>query len=299
MKFPRRQANARIGSARFADRIETFFCAFALALGLFSGAARADDRVYSFGVINQRSPVLTARYWNPILSYASRKSGLALALKLAKTAPEQAAMIGRGEFDFVYSNHTFLPQNDKAGYHVIARPREEAIRGEIVVLADSPVKSLQDLAGKEVVFPSQVAFVGYYVPMDALLHKSIRVIPVFSGNQEGGMGQLTARRVAAAGVNSQVMRDFAQREGVKYRVLWHSEEYLNIPISAHATVPKPVIDKLRQALVGMADDPEGAAILAASAELIKQKPPFGFVAAKDQEFNNVRRFYKKNLVQEP
>jgi len=275
------------------------FSACVLMLGLLSGAAGADEKVYSFGVINQRSPVLTARYWNPILSYVSKKSGIPLLLKLAKTAPEHSAMIGRGEFDFIYSNHNFLPENDKVGYRVIARPREEAIRGEIVVLADSPVTSLQDLAGKEVVFPSRVAFVGYYVPMDALLHEGIRVTPVFSGNQEGGMGQLTARRVAAAGVNSQVMRDFALREGVKYRVLWHSEEYLNIPISAHPAVPREKLDKLRQALVGMADDPEGAGILAASAELIKQKPPYGFVAAQDREFDNVRRFYKKSLVKEP
>lgn len=279
--------------------IGRLFSACALALGLLSGAAVADEKVYSFGVINQRSPVLTARYWNPILSYVSKKSGVPLVLKLAKTAPEQSAMIGRGEFDFIYSNHNFLPENDKVGYRVIARPREEAIRGEIVVLADSPVTALQGLAGQEVVFPSRVAFVGYYVPMDALLREGIAVTPVFSGNQEGGMGQLTARRVAAAGVNSQVMRDFALREGVKYRVLWHSEEYLNIPISAHPAVPRDKIDKLRQALVGMADDPEGAGILAASAELIKQKPPYGFVAAQDREFDNVRRFYKKSLVKEP
>lgn len=287
------------GRRRATSSFGRLLAAGLCALGLFAGAALAEDKTYSFGVINQRSPVLTARYWNPILAYLGKQSGLALTLKLAKTAPEQAAMIGRGEFDFVYSNHTFLPQNTKAGYRVIARPREEAIRGEIVVLADSPVTSLQDLAGKEVVFPSAVAFVGYYVPMDALLHEGITVTPVFAGNQEGGIGQLVARRVAAAGVNSQVMRDFAQREGVKYRVLWHSEEYLNIPISAHPAVAKADVDKVRAALLGMADDPEGARILAAAAELIKQKPPYGFVAARDQEFDNVRRFYKKSLVQEP
>lgn len=278
--------------------IGRFLGVCALALGLFSGGVRAEEKVYSFGVINQRSPVLTARYWNPILNYLSKKSGVPLVLKLAKTAPEHSAMIGRGEFDFVYSNHTFLPHNDKVGYRVIARPREAAIRGEIVVLADSPVQSLQDLAGKEVVFPSRVAFVGYYVPMDALLHEGIRVSPVFAGNQEGGIGQLAARRVAAAGVNSLVMRDFAQRENLKYRVLWHSEEFLNIPISAHPAVPKAEVDKLRQALVGMADDPDGKLILAATAELIKQDPPYGFLSAKDPEFDNVRRFYKKSLVKE-
>lgn len=269
------------------------------ALILSMGAARSEEKSYSFGVITQRSPVLTAQYWNPILRYVSEKSGVPLVIKLAKTGPEHSAMIGRGEFDFIYSNHNFLSQNDAVGYSVIARPVEEAIQGQIVVLADSPVQSLQDLEGKEVVFPSKVAFVGFYVPMDALLRAGIRVKPIFAGNQEGAMGQLKAGRVVAAGVNSQIMRDFAIRENVGYRALWSSEKYLNIPISAHPSVPKEKVDKVRKAFGGMADDPEGAKILAASAELVKQKPPYGFVAANDKEFDNVRRFYRNSLVKEP
>ncbi|MEW5710202.1 MAG: phosphate/phosphite/phosphonate ABC transporter substrate-binding protein [Pseudomonadota bacterium] len=268
----------------------------ALLAALGVGGAWGQEKVYSFGVITQRSPILTAQYWNPILRYVSEKSGVPLVLKLAKTGPEHSAMIGRGEFDFIYSNHNFKADNDVVGYRVIARPQEEAIQGQIVVLAASGIQSLQELEGKEVVFPSQVAFVGYYVPMDALLRAGISVKPLFAGNQEGAMGQLKAGRVVAAGVNSQIMRDFANREQVEYRVLWSSEKYLNIPISVHPSVPKEKVAKVRQALIHMAADPEGARILAASAELVKQKPPYGFVAAEDAEFDNVRRFYRTSLV---
>jgi phosphonate transport system substrate-binding protein len=274
--------------------------AWAVAVALFAalgtGSLWGQEKVYSFGVITQRSPILTAQYWNPILRYVSEKSGVPLVLKLAKTGPEHSAMIGRGEFDFIYSNHNFKADNDVVGYRVIARPREEAIQGQIVVLASSGVQSLQALEGREVVFPSQVAFVGYYVPMDALLRAGITVKPLFAGNQEGAMGQLKAGRVVAAGVNSQIMRDFAHREQVEYRVLWSSEKYLNIPISVHPSVPKDKVAKVREALIHMAADPEGARILAASAELVKQKPPYGFVAAEDAEFDNVRRFYRTSLV---
>jgi phosphonate transport system substrate-binding protein len=264
------------------------------ALGM--GGAWGQETVYSFGVITQRSPILTAQYWNPILRYVSEKSGVPLVLKLAKTGPEHSAMIGRGEFDFIYSNHNFKADNDAVGYRVIARPQEEAIQGQIVVLASSGIQSLRELEGREVVFPSRVAFVGYYVPMDALLRAGISVKPLFAGNQEGAMGQLKAGRVVAAGVNSQIMRDFANREQVEYRVLWSSEKYLNIPISVHPSVPKEKVARVRQALIHMAADPEGARILAASAELVKQKPPYGFVAAEDAEFDNVRRFYRTSLV---
>lgn len=267
-----------------------------LSLALLSLGAQADDKSYSFGVLNQRSITLTAQYWNPILKHVGDKSGVRLQLKMGKTAPETSAMIGRSEFDFVYSNTIFTPANDPAGYRVIARPIDAAIQGQIVTLSDSPVHTLKELDGKEVGFPSLAGFVGYAVPMNALLHAGIAVTPIFAGNQEGIMGQLKAGRVIAAGVNSEVMRDFAQREGVRYRVLWSSEEYLNLPISAHPSVPREKVKAVRDALLNMAKDADGLKILEASAALLKQGPPFGFAPAEDGEYENYRRFYKTTLV---
>ena len=270
-----------------------------VAVGAMAASpARAQDAPLSFGVITQRSPVLTAQYWNPILRYVSEKSGVPLRLKLAKTGSEHSDMIGRGEFDFIYSNHNFNAKNDAVGYRVIARPIEAAIMGQIVVPAESPIHTLAELAGKEVVFPSKAAFVGYYVPMDALLQAGVRVKPLFAGNQEGAMGQLKSGRVLAAGVNSQIMRDYAERERYGYRVLWSSEPYLNIPISAHPSVPAAKVKAVQAALIGMSADPEGLKVLTASAQLIKQQPPFGFMAANDKDFNNIRQFFRKTLVKD-
>jgi phosphonate transport system substrate-binding protein len=249
-------------------------------------------------VVNQRSPVLTAQYWNPILRYVAHKSGVHLQLKLPRTAPEHSAMIGRGEFDFIDSNHNFTPANDKVGYTVIARPVEQAIRGEIVVPAESPVQSLRELDGREMVFPHRAAFVGYYVPMDALLRAGVHVHPHFAGNQEGAMGQLKAGRVIAAAVNSQVMRNYAEREKFAYRTIWSSEPYLNIPIAAHPSVPTNQVRAVRDALVGMSKDREGQKILALSGELVKQPPPYGFVAASDRDFDNIRRFHRDSVVKD-
>jgi phosphonate transport system substrate-binding protein len=272
--------------------------ALALLLALSGCFVHAQEKEYSFGVVNQRSPVLHAQYWNPILRYVSDRTGVPLQLKLAKTAPDHSAMVGRGEFDFIYSNHNFTPANATVGYRVIARPIEEAIMGQIVVPQASAVQSLAELEGKEVVFPHRAAFVGYYVPMDALLRAQVRVQPLFSGNQEGAMGQLKSGRVPAAAVNSQVMRDYAEREKFGYRVIWSSEPYLNIPISAHPSVPQDNVRRVQAALIGMASDPEGIKILAESAELVKQRPPYGFVAASDKEFENYRRFFRNSLVKD-
>ena len=125
-----------------------------------STVANAKESEYSFGVLNQRSPTLTAQYWNPILQYVSLKSGVALRLKMGKTAQETAVMTRRGEFGFVYSNHIFTVENQIAGYKVFARPDEKPVQGQLVVLDDSPVHALADLQNKDVAFPNPSAFLG-------------------------------------------------------------------------------------------------------------------------------------------
>lgn len=272
--------------------------AAALALLALGAKEATAGEARSFGVLNQRSATLTAQYWNPILHYVSKKTGVPLELKMGKTAPETSAMIGRSEFDYVYSNTIFTPVNARAGYKVFARPVEPAIQGQIVVPADSPIRTLKELDGKEVGFPSTAAFVGYAVPMNALLHAGTRVKPVFAGNQEGIMGQMKAGRVMAAGVNSQVMRDYGRRENYRYRVLWASEDYLNLPISAHTSVLAQEVVAVRNAFVNMADDPEGLKVLEASAAVIKQQPPYGFMAAEDRDYQNYPRYFKTTLVRD-
>lgn len=258
--------------------------------------ASESDTPISFGVISQRSPLLSAQFWNPILRYVGERSGVPLELKLAKTGPEHAAMVQQGEYDFIYSNHNFTRQNDRVGYSVIARPMQPPIRGQIIVLADSPIQTIADLQGKDVVFPSTVAFVGYTVPMDMLVRSGVTVTALFAGNQEGAIGQLISGRAVAAGVNSQVAHAYAKRQQVAYRILWSSEEYLDIPISAHPGVPRAKVAAVRAALLGMAKDPEGRQILAESAKLIRLESPFGFVAAKDSDFDNVRQLYRNSSL---
>lgn len=250
----------------------------------------------SFGVIIWRSPTLTAQFWNPILRYVSERSGVPLQLKVAPTGTEHSAMVRRGELHFLYSNHNFIKENGSSGYRVFGRTQSEAEQGEIVVLKDSPIQSLSDLEGKEVVFPHAAAFLGYHLPMDALLRKGINVTTLFAGNQEGAMGQLKAGRAVAAGVNADVMRAFAQRENVAYRTLWSSEKYLTLALSALPSVPAEKVKAVREAFLQMADSPEGAKVLETSAALLRQREPLRFIAAKDADFDNMRRFYRTALV---
>lgn len=261
------------------------------ALALLPMVAMA-NQTYSFGPVTQRSPVLMAQYWNPILDYVSRHAGVTLVLKVAATGNQSSDATVRGDYDFVYSNHQFKPSAAEQGYTVILRPRAPDISAQIVTLEESPIKTLKDLQRQTVGFANSQAFAGYTVPMDQLLRQGVEVKAVFGGSQEGIMAQLMAGEVIAAGVNGAVMRDYAARYDLPYRVLWQSVPYPDLAISVHPRVPRTVSDAVRKAFAGMTLDPEGKRILEASARLVNQSPPYGFVNATQRDYRSYLDFYR-------
>jgi phosphonate transport system substrate-binding protein len=277
-------------------RAITYAMSILAAAAAMHSPGAAAQQAYAFNVLNQRTIALTAQYWNPILTYVSRKSGVPLDLKLAKTAREGNAAAESGKYDFLYTNHFFTPARDRLGYQVIARPAGTGIRSQIVVPMDSPIQSLADLDGKDVAFVTPDGFTGYWLPMDALLRAKVNVKVVFAGNQEASQAQLKVKKVAAAGVNSTILARYARREGFEYRALWTSDLYQDLCIMANPKVPKDKVAAVRAAFINMAKDPEGRQILQAGAELLKSNSELGFIAAENSDYDNYRKFYRSTQV---
>jgi len=265
------------------------------AAGVYSADAPA-QKAYTFYVLNQRPVALTAQYWNPILTYVSKKSGVPLELKLAKTAQEGNAMAEAGKYDFQYTNHFFTPERSRLGWKVIARPAGPGIRSQIVVPVDSTIQSLQDLSGKDVAFVTPDGFTGYWLPYDALLRAKVNVNVIFTGNQEASSAQLRVNKVAAAGVNSSVMARYGRRESFEYRALWTSEVYQDLCVMANPKLPADKVAAVRAALINMVKDAEGRNVLEAGADLLKSNSELGFVAADDRQYDNYRKFFRATRV---
>jgi phosphonate transport system substrate-binding protein len=255
-----------------------------LATVLATGAV-AQDRPLAFGVLNQQSPARTAERWNPILHYVTSVSSVPLQLRMGPTVQDTNAMMGRGEFDFMFTNHNFQTEFDSLGYKVIARWAGEAIHGVIAVPADSPVRTLKDLDGRKIAFPSVDAFVGYAVPLVALRQAAVKVETVLAGNQEGVLAQLKARRVDGGAVNSRFLASYAEREGVQFREIYVSPGYPDLAVIVHPRVPAATVERVRQALLGMRNDPAAAAILTKAGSR-------GFEAATDRDYDPVRQVYR-------
>jgi phosphonate transport system substrate-binding protein len=132
--------------------------------------------------------------------------------------------------------------------------------------------------------------------MDALIKAKVDVKPVFTSNQEASLAQLKIGTVAAAAVNDQIIQRYARREGFEYRLLWTSEIYNDLCIMVSTKVSKDKVGAVREALVGMINDPEGRRVLEAGAELLKIRDKLGFIAAENSDYDNYRAFYKNTAV---
>jgi phosphonate transport system substrate-binding protein len=252
---------------------------------LSAGVAHGQPAPLTFGVLNQQSPALTAERWNPILHYLSTQSGVALQLRMGRTVQETDTMMGRGDFDFVFTNHNFQSDFDAVPFKVLARWAGEPIRAVIAVPADSPIHSLHELHGKRVSFPSSDAFVAYAVPLVALKRAEVQVEEVFGGNQEGTLAQLKARRVEAGAVNSRFLSQYAEREHVEFRPIYVSDGFPDLAVIVHPRVPAATAERVRRALLGMATDP-------AAAPVLSQAKFKGFEPATERDYHGVRRIYR-------
>lgn len=266
---------------RYLPLLSTLALASAL---LLSHTASAQQQPLVVGVLNQQSPTKTAERWNPILRYLTDLTGIPLQLRMGATVQETNAMMGREEFDLVFTNHNFRPEYD-GKYRVLARWDDRPIYGVVAVPEDSPIRTLADLRGKRVAFPSRNAFVAHPVPMAALRSASVVVEPVYSAHQDGAIAQLRARAVDAAAVNSRLLTQYAAVNGFRYREVFTSEGYADLPMSIHPRIAIAEAEALKKAMLGMRSDPRAAEAL--SAGNFK-----GFFPAHDRDYDNVRRVYR-------
>lgn len=275
------------------DRRTTLKLVAALALGPSALAARAQsERVYRFSPVNQYGIELTARYWNPIIEYVSQKSGVKLQLRIGRTSADTTAYVLANEVEFIFSNHMFSPEREQLGWKVFGRRNAAAIRSQIVVLADSPIQKLEELANQAVSFPGPEATVAYKYSYAQLLHRNIPVQVLFGGNSDGAFAQLASGKVKATGTHTQLSEGWSKRENKALRTLWQSDALQDLALMAAKSVPDKDLQAVARAFLEMLKDPDGKKVLAASSEAVKLPGVVGFVPSDGSEYNSYRDFYK-------
>ena len=266
------------------------------ALTLATPAHAQENGVYRFSPVNQYGIELTASYWNPIIDYVSNKSGVKLQLKIGRTSADTTAFVLANEVEFVFSNHLFSPERDHLGWKVFGRRATPAIRSQIVVLADSPITKLEQLANQQVAFPGPEATVAYKFSYANLLNQKIPVQVVFAGNMDGAFAQLASGKAKAVGTQTQLSSGWSKREGKAVRALWESEPLNDLALMASKNVVAKDLAAVSKAFLEMGRNPQGQKVLASASELVKLPPNTTFVTSTGADYTAYRNFYQNAPV---
>ena len=251
-----------------------------------------ENGVYRFSPVNLYGIELTASYWNPIIDYVSAKSGVKLQLKIGRTSADTTAYVLANEVEFVFSNHLFSPERDHLGWKVFGRRATAPIRSQIVVLTESPITRLEQLANEAVAFPGPEGTVTYKFSYAHLLNQKIPVQVVFAGNMDGAFAQLASGKVKAAGTQSQLSAGWSRREGKTLRVLWETDPLNDLALMASKNVAAKDLALVSKAFLEMGRDPAGQKVLARVSELVKLPPTTAFVPATGADYTGYRNFYQ-------
>ncbi|OYU93044.1 MAG: ABC transporter substrate-binding protein [Burkholderiales bacterium PBB5] len=242
------------------------------SLPLCASAAQAAGEGYRFSPVNQYGINVTAAYWNPIIAYVSEKSGVPLQLKIGRTSADTTSYVLAQEVEFIFSNHMFSPEREQLGWKVFGRRFTPPVRGQIIVPTDSTVTE--------------------QFPYAQLLNSKVTVKPVFAGNMDAALVQLFNKKVAAAGVNSQLAEGYGRREGKSYRTLWSSGPLHDLALMAASKVPEKDVKAVAKAFIGMHTDPRGRDILEKASQQVGLTAEAYFIPSDGSEYTAYRDFYR-------
>lgn len=231
--------------------------------------------------------------FTPLAELLSEALGQPVTLRIPRDYSEHVEAAGRGEYDIAYLGPSLYvklreahgPQTLLARQQIGSRP---VFHSKIFVRADSPVKSLTDLAGRRFAFGSAQSTMGHYVPRHMLWQAGITVDRLAGHSFINDHVNVTLGVLAGEFDAGAVKEDvFFQYEKRGLRAIATSK-----PISDHLLVAGPrlstaQVQRLREALLRLHESPRGRAALQAMTPGIT-----ALVMAQDSDYDSLRAVMK-------
>ncbi|MBU0482493.1 MAG: phosphate/phosphite/phosphonate ABC transporter substrate-binding protein [Proteobacteria bacterium] len=136
---------------------EKKFCLLLILLLLIAlplrEAAATNREKYTIGVIPTWDPVVTHTQWIPFVEKLAKKTGLSFKLKIYETMADfERDIVSPTGPDFIFANSLqAVVAHEAQGYLPLVKG-SASIRAVLFVRKDSPVHTVEELAGKRIAF---------------------------------------------------------------------------------------------------------------------------------------------------
>jgi len=221
------------------------------------------NRVFSFGVVPQFEQRKIFRIWIPILQKLEAETGIRLELLGSNQIPEFEKKFLSGEFDFAYMNPYHIVQaHDSQGYQPLVNDGSRHLRGIIVVQKNSPIRTIQELNNRLLVFPSASALGASLIPRaEFSRNHGIEVKTKYVKTHTSVyLHVLKGMAIAGGGVASTLQR---QKPSIRnaLRILYKTDKVNPHPVVAHPRVPIKYIQEIKLAFLKLGKQEEGISLL--------------------------------------
>lgn len=242
------------------------------ALLAFGSLAQAET-VFKVTAIPDESPTELARKAAPLVKFLEKNLGIKVEFTPVTDYAAAVEALANKQVDLAwFGGFTFVQANIRSGGKAIplVQREEDAKFRSVFITADSGIKALADLKGKNFSFGSQSSTSGHLMPRSILLANKIdpdkdfkRV--AYSGAHDATIAAVAAGKVEAGALNISVWEKFVAEGKVdssRVRVFYTTPGYFDYNWTIHADMPAALREKLSKAFLSLSrDTPEGKEIL--------------------------------------
>jgi len=244
------------------------------AATLAAGLPAQAQQVLRVTTIPEEAATEQTRKFGPIADYLGKRLGMKVEFTPVSDYPAAVEALVNKKVDLAWlGGFTYVQANIRSGGKIVPiAQREEDTKFQSVFIAktDSGIRTLKDLAGRQISFGSQSSTSGHLMPRHFLLEaglnpeKDFRRI-AYSGAHDATIASVVSGKVDAAALDITVWKKFVAENKVDTKAVnvFHTTPgFYNYNWSVHADMPADLRNRIQRALLELDPaTPEGKEIL--------------------------------------